>query len=102
MNRSEYTITPIGIIHTPYNDFSRGVPIQGRLAKDSRGTVEVYPEFVEGLRDIEGFSHLILLYLFHRSTETMLCRSLFTVQGSHENVRTIKKNKRRYSSAEGE
>lgn len=41
--------------------------IQGTLAKDSKGTVEVYPEYQAGLKDIDGFSHIILLYHFHLS-----------------------------------
>jgi tRNA-Thr(GGU) m(6)t(6)A37 methyltransferase TsaA len=55
---------PIGIIHSPHLK-PGGTPIQPCSAKGIRGTVEVYPRFQEGLKDIDGFSHLILLYHFH-------------------------------------
>jgi len=58
---------PIGIIHSPYPD-PAGVPIQGFLAKNVRGSVEVFPEFGEALADLDGFSHIILIYHFHRSS----------------------------------
>ncbi len=58
---------PIGVIHSPHKD-PRGMPIQPPGAEGVRGTVEVFPEYVEGLKDLEGFSHVILLYHFHRST----------------------------------
>lgn len=43
------------------------MPIQPASANSAAGTVEVFPEFVEGLNDLEGFSHLLLIYHFHRS-----------------------------------
>lgn len=58
--------TPIGIIHTPFTD-SEGMPIQPTGAMGVAGTVEVYPNFQRGLKDLDGFSHIILLYHFHRS-----------------------------------
>jgi tRNA-Thr(GGU) m(6)t(6)A37 methyltransferase TsaA len=57
---------PIGVIHSPFTDPDR-TPIQPTRSQ-AIGQVEVYPEFAEGLQDIEGFSHLILLYVFHRSS----------------------------------
>ena len=56
--------TPIGVIHTPFHR-PEGVPIQGALRPDVEGRVEVYSEYETGLKDVEGFSHLILLYHFH-------------------------------------
>ena len=58
------TLTPIGIIHTPFTE-PRGTPIQSAAGRDVAGTVEVYPEFADGLKDLDGFSHLILLFHFH-------------------------------------
>ena len=63
---NQITFKPIGIIHSDYKE-KEGVPIQGTLAKDSKGTVEVYPEYRAGLKDLDGFSHIILLYHFHLS-----------------------------------
>ena len=60
------TYTPIGTIHTPHKQRA-GMPIQPTGAKGIRGTIEVYPQFVEGLADLEGFSHIVLLYHFHQS-----------------------------------
>ena len=56
---------PIGLIHSPYKE-PEGTPIQAVAATDTEATVEIYPEYVMGLKDIEGFSHLILLYHLHR------------------------------------
>ena len=60
------TFKPIGTIHSPYKE-KRGVPIQGIFDPESKGRIDIFEEFEPGLKDIEGFSHLILLYLFDRS-----------------------------------
>jgi tRNA-Thr(GGU) m(6)t(6)A37 methyltransferase TsaA len=60
-------MTPIGFIHSPFSSLE-GMPIQPTGAAGVRGRVEILPEYRAGLKDIEGFSHLILLYLFHRSS----------------------------------
>jgi len=62
----ELTYKPIGIIHSPFKE-PHGVPIQSKVGRDIEGTVEVFPEYEEGLTDIEGFSHIILLFHFHLS-----------------------------------
>jgi tRNA-Thr(GGU) m(6)t(6)A37 methyltransferase TsaA len=64
MNEIKYK--PIGVIHSPFKE-PKGTPIQPAGAKGTRGTVEIFPEYAEGLKDIEGFSHIILLYHFHLS-----------------------------------
>jgi len=61
-----YTFRPIGIIYTPFQK-QEGMPIQGALSPESQGWIEVFPEYIQGLKDVDGFSHLILLYVFHRS-----------------------------------
>ena len=60
------TYKPIGVIHTPFKDI-RGMPIQPMGAKGIQGIVQVEPEYVQGMQDLEGFSHLILIYHFHLS-----------------------------------
>lgn len=55
---------PIGVIHSRFTD-PGDTPIQGIFADGARGEVEVFPEYADGLEDIGGFSHLILLYHFH-------------------------------------
>lgn len=59
---------PIGIIHTPFTD-PAGMPIQPAGATGVQGTVEVFEEFQPGLKDLDGFSHIVLLYVFHRSVD---------------------------------
>lgn len=59
-------ITPIGTIHTPFKDLS-GMPIQPSGAIDVEGSVVLDREYEQGLNDIDGFSHIILLYHFHKS-----------------------------------
>ncbi len=57
---------PIGIIHTPFSS-REGMPVQPAGAAGVKGTVEVFEKYREGLDDLDGFSHVILLYHFHRS-----------------------------------
>ena len=69
----EYNIhyKPIGIIHSPFQEVN-GTPIQPAGAKGINGNVEVFSEYAEGLKDLGGFSHIILLYHFHLSGEPRL------------------------------
>ncbi|MBS3809432.1 MAG: tRNA (N6-threonylcarbamoyladenosine(37)-N6)-methyltransferase TrmO [Desulfobacterales bacterium] len=62
-----FSYEPIGIIHSPFNT-PEGMPIQPAGAKDIRGSVEVDDKYEDGLGDIEGFSHIILVYHFHLVT----------------------------------
>jgi tRNA-Thr(GGU) m(6)t(6)A37 methyltransferase TsaA len=56
---------PIGVIHSPFDRIG-GMPIQPSGSSSARGRVKVFPEYADGLRDLEGFSHVILLYHFHQ------------------------------------
>jgi len=56
----------IGVIRSPFADVE-GMPIQPEGAKGVAGSVELNPEYAEGLKDLEGFSHVLLIYRFHRS-----------------------------------
>lgn len=58
-------VVPIGIIHTPFK-CKKNMPIQPFKSKVS-GTVEVFKKYEEGLSDVDGFSHVLLVYRFHRS-----------------------------------
>ena len=62
--RIEYN--PIGVIRTPLKSLE-GMPIQPSGAAGVKGTVEVFAEYRDGLKDLDGFSHIVLLYHFHRS-----------------------------------
>jgi tRNA-Thr(GGU) m(6)t(6)A37 methyltransferase TsaA len=61
------TFEPIGVIHTPFPE-PVGVPLQSYGAAGIEGQIELLPEYEEGLADIDGFSHLILIYHLHRAT----------------------------------
>jgi len=65
------TYHSIGIIHTPFKEIE-GMPIQPAGAANIQGSIEVRPEFAEGLQDLEGFSHIILIYCFHKVRKTKL------------------------------
>jgi len=67
-------MSPIGVIHSPHKK-PEGVPIQPVFTEGITAEIEVYPEFQQGLQDLDGFSHIILLYFFHKSKDyRLLCR----------------------------
>jgi tRNA-Thr(GGU) m(6)t(6)A37 methyltransferase TsaA len=61
----EFIMRPIGVIHSPFTE-KEHTPIQAARSQTA-GQVEVFPEYVEGLQDVEGLSHIFLLYVFHCS-----------------------------------
>lgn len=67
----EIKYKPIGTIHSPFKK-PEGIPIQSIAAKDIGGKVEIFPEYTEGLKDLEGFSHIILIYHFHLARKASL------------------------------
>ncbi len=73
---------PIGIIHSGHKQME-GTPIQSTLSKDSSGQVEVFPEYALGLKDLEGFSHIILIYHFHLSKGYSLLSRPFLENKKH-------------------
>jgi tRNA-Thr(GGU) m(6)t(6)A37 methyltransferase TsaA len=64
MPHKDYHFKPIGVIQTPFKELE-GMPIQPRSSHRAPGKVILDPEFAPGLKDLEGFSHLILVYIFH-------------------------------------
>lgn len=62
----QITYEPIGIIHSPFTDL-RDMPIQPTSEASAPGTVEVFPEFAAGLKDLDGFSHIYLIYHLHEA-----------------------------------
>ena len=66
---NEITYRPIGIIYSPLKS-AEGTPIQPTGAEGIKGTVEVFSEYYAGLKDFDGFSHIILTYHFHLSNRT--------------------------------
>jgi len=76
------TYQPIGIIKTPFRTVE-GMPIQPAGAKSVQGSIDIFPEFSEGLRDLAGFSHIILLYHFHRAGKPKLVVTPFMDSKPH-------------------
>ena len=78
----EVKYRPIGVIHSSFST-PAGTPIQPKGATGTHGTVEVFPEYAEGLRDIDGFSHIILIYHFHLSGKPVLIAKPFLDDKKH-------------------
>lgn len=62
---------PIGAIHTPFTHLEN-MPIQPRGGAEVVGTIEIFNQYIEGLADLDGFSHIYLLYHFHQVKQTAL------------------------------
>ncbi len=63
--------SPIGIIHSPFTELS-GMPIQPTSESSATGHLKIYPEFADGLKDLEGFSHIYLIYHLHKAHQSKL------------------------------
>jgi len=61
------TYRPIGVVHSPWTS-REGMPIQPSRSDGARGWIEVFSEYADGLADLEGFSHIVLLSHLHAST----------------------------------
>jgi tRNA-Thr(GGU) m(6)t(6)A37 methyltransferase TsaA len=66
MNDILFTPRAIGFARTPFKDTTQ-VPKGPGTKHDADGTLEILPEFAQGLKDIEGFSHLFVIWVFDRS-----------------------------------
>jgi tRNA-Thr(GGU) m(6)t(6)A37 methyltransferase TsaA len=62
---------PIGVISSPHKTRA-GMPIQAAGAQGIRGAIKIFAAYAEGLKDLDGFSHIILIYHFHRTREQSL------------------------------
>jgi tRNA-Thr(GGU) m(6)t(6)A37 methyltransferase TsaA len=87
----EIKFKPIGVIHSPYKRSGES-PIQGALRPEVEGLIEIFPEYQEGLKDIDNFSHLVILYFFHLSRGYSLLakpylgdalRGIFAIRSPH-------------------
>jgi tRNA (adenine37-N6)-methyltransferase len=68
---TEIIYRPIGTIHSPFKEIA-GMPIQQIGAQDVRATIDIEPAYAEGLKDLDGFSHIILIYHFHLAGDVKL------------------------------
>jgi tRNA (adenine37-N6)-methyltransferase len=72
----KFEISQIGTIHTQYKSKDE-CPVQGIAAPDVIGSIVIFPEYADGLMDIELFTHIILFYIFDRTGEISLRRKPF-------------------------
>ena len=79
---NKITYKSIGTIHSPFKQ-PRGTPIQPPAARCVQGSVEVFPEYTEGLQDLDGFSHIILIYHFHLAKSPSLTVQPFLDDRQH-------------------
>jgi tRNA-Thr(GGU) m(6)t(6)A37 methyltransferase TsaA len=66
MSESSIIFRPIGVIHSEHAS-AGNTPIQPKFAQDCKGQAEIFPEFAEGLRDLDGFSHVYLIFHLHQA-----------------------------------
>ncbi len=66
MTEKKFTYHQIGIINSPHKE-AKGMPIQPSSAAGIKGEIELFPEYLDGLKDLDGFSHIIVVYDFHKS-----------------------------------
>lgn len=76
MEKLLVTFKPIGIVRSPFKD-THNMPIQPIGADGIQGELVIYPDFVEGLKDLEGFSYIYLIFQFHKSDNYHLLVSPF-------------------------
>jgi tRNA (Thr-GGU) A37 N-methylase len=63
-----FELKPIGVVHSPFKQ--RGdVPVKGYI--EAVGRIEIFKEYREGLRDVEGFSHIVVLWIFQSPRSTV-------------------------------
>lgn len=66
MTIKDVKIVPIGIIHTPFT-LNDKIPRQGSFSKETEGHIELYDPYIDGLLDLDTFTHAILIFYFHKS-----------------------------------
>jgi tRNA-Thr(GGU) m(6)t(6)A37 methyltransferase TsaA len=81
-NRMSIMLKAIGVIHSPCQT-KEETPIQGIFHPEIAGWVDLFPRYEEGLKDIEGFSHIFLIYAFDRAGPVKLVRPTFLDDTPH-------------------
>jgi len=84
-------MSPIGVIHSPYKD-TKNIPIQGKFKPEVKAYIKLKSKYAPGLKDLDGFSHAIIIYHFHDSgREEILGKpfledkehGIFAIRGPH-------------------
>jgi tRNA-Thr(GGU) m(6)t(6)A37 methyltransferase TsaA len=79
---SQITMHPIGVIHSPYKEV-KDIPIQGTFNDKTEAWVELKEKYVNGLKDLDKFSHAILIYCFHKSQKEEIEGKPFLESNKH-------------------
>jgi tRNA-Thr(GGU) m(6)t(6)A37 methyltransferase TsaA len=82
MTKEQIILNPIGVIHSPYKE-PGDIPIQGIFKNDVEGWVQLQKKYIKGLRDLDGFSHAILIYYFHKSQKEEIEGKPFLEKKTH-------------------
>ena len=78
----EIIFEPIGTIHSPFTKLE-AMPIQPTSEISAEGYIELSPEFLEGTKDLEGFSHIYLIYHLHKVHQSKLTVTPFLDKETH-------------------
>ncbi|MTK11201.1 MAG: tRNA (N6-threonylcarbamoyladenosine(37)-N6)-methyltransferase TrmO [Clostridiaceae bacterium] len=76
------SLEPIGVIRSEFYDV-KNMPIQPTGENASKGKIEIFSQYIEGLRDLDGFSHLIVIYHFHKANQVKLTVKPFLDENTH-------------------
>jgi len=82
MNEDSIVFRPIGLIHSPHHD-QAATPIQPVFSEGIAGTVTLNPDLVDGLKGLDGFSHIYLFYQFNQASETRLRLKPYLADDEH-------------------
>lgn len=75
-------LSPIGVIHSPYKE-AQNIPIQASFGDDIEASCELFDEYIQGLKDLDAFSHAILIYHFHKCKEEKLIAKPYLEETTH-------------------
>ncbi|MBN1457750.1 MAG: tRNA (N6-threonylcarbamoyladenosine(37)-N6)-methyltransferase TrmO [Sedimentisphaerales bacterium] len=78
----EIIMRPIGIVHSPYKQVT-DIPIQGKFKPEVEAWIELKKEYSRGLKDLDGFSHAIMIYYFHNSQKESIVGKPFLEDKEH-------------------
>ena len=79
---NKIVLHPIGIIHSPYKE-KKDIPIQGKFKSEVQAYIELKDKYIKGLKDLDKFSHAIILYYFHKSQREDIEGRPFLEQKKH-------------------
>ena len=82
MMSEKIPMSPIGVIHSPYKQV-KDMPIQGKFKTSVQAWIELKEEYLAGLKDLDGFSHAIIIYYFHKSEKTEIEGKPFLEDNKH-------------------